>query len=183
MLRVRNRRGVCAAISGFLRPRLPPREDFASRAAVSINHIAVYRCPRIMHCLGCAILILWAWVSASKASTAGLSQQRLQTTSEDKPPFDSDFNAFVEATLLEWHVPGLSIAVVDNGKTVSKVLFSLSHSRFFHFSPIIFTVRMLSREGLRVLDSTKHNGNGRYAVFHRQHNESVHCRCRCTIGA
>ena len=74
-----------------------------------------------MHYLVCAILILWPLVCASRATVLGLSQQPIQITSEENTPFDSAFDTFVEATLLEWRVPGLSIAIVDDGKVFSKV--------------------------------------------------------------
>ena len=69
----------------------------------------------------------------------GLSQLPIQITSEENTPFDSAFDAFVEATLLEWHVPGLSIAIVDDGKVFSKVLFSSSRlDPVFSIRPIMF---------------------------------------------
>ena len=48
-------------------------------------------------------------------------QQPLQTPSETYAEFDPEFNAFVEETLREWHVPGLSIAVIDDGVVYARV--------------------------------------------------------------
>lgn len=36
-------------------------------------------------------------------------------------PFDDDFEKLVKQKLSEWHVPGVSIAVVHNNKTYAKV--------------------------------------------------------------
>lgn len=47
------------------------------------------------------------------------SQQRpIQPTSD---PFDPSFDEYVEDLLKECHVPGVSIAIVDNGRIASKV--------------------------------------------------------------
>lgn len=43
---------------------------------------------------------------------------------EDKY-FDEDFSSLAEKLLARYHVPSISIAVVDNGKTYSKVERSL----------------------------------------------------------
>jgi CubicO group peptidase (beta-lactamase class C family) len=56
-------------------------------------------------------------------ATNGLSnsrQQPVQQTTKDNA-FDSSFDRFVEGVLRELHVPGISVAVVDNGKIASKV--------------------------------------------------------------
>ena len=80
-------------------------------------------CSASMRCIVRLLLVPLLLVSVGKATLSGTlqQQQRLQTTSQDKSLFDSAFDAFVQATLREWHVPGLSIAVVDNGKVSSKV--------------------------------------------------------------
>ena len=36
-------------------------------------------------------------------------------------PLNKDFNALVEHLLEEWHVPGISVAVVDGDQTYSNV--------------------------------------------------------------
>lgn len=36
-------------------------------------------------------------------------------------PFDDKFGAFVKDTLNEWHVPGLSIAVIDHDQVFAEV--------------------------------------------------------------
>ena len=94
-------------------------------SSASCNHTQSIDCRLSlfykMRCFLRAALIVSSLSSAGKVSALGQTQQPVQITSEDKPAFDSSFDAFVKATLLEWHVPGLSIAVVDNGKTTSKV--------------------------------------------------------------
>ena len=50
------------------------------------------------------------------------SEQRpIQNINENKDPFDPLFDDYVEDLLKECHVPGVSIAVVDNGRIASKV--------------------------------------------------------------
>lgn len=56
----------------------------------------------------------------SNYGTWGSEQQPLGPSSEDNP-LDPSFDIFVEDTLRKLHVPGLSIAVIDNGKITSKV--------------------------------------------------------------
>jgi CubicO group peptidase (beta-lactamase class C family) len=38
-----------------------------------------------------------------------------------RTPFDETFDAFVEKLLQEWHVPGMSVAVIDGDQTFAKV--------------------------------------------------------------
>lgn len=76
---------------------------------------------RLQTCVALLPLSL-AGVRADAASQ--LPQQPIILRSGLDEGFDSIFDDFVEKTLKEWHVPGLSIAVVDNGKIVSKVSFS-----------------------------------------------------------
>ena len=64
---------------------------------------------------------LLASVAVSSDAETIVNQQPVQSLSEDGV-FNPSFDSFVEDTLREWHVPGLSIAVVDNGNIVSKVL-------------------------------------------------------------
>ena len=66
------------------------------------------------------IVLLLPFLEVVRAAEPRDSQQPIPHWNKD-PLFNSAFDAFVEATLQEWHVPGLSIAVVDNGKIVSKV--------------------------------------------------------------
>ena len=41
--------------------------------------------------------------------------------SDPQNPLDETFDAFVQTLLQEWHVPGMSIAVVDGDQTFAKV--------------------------------------------------------------
>ena len=45
---------------------------------------------------------------------------------EPSTPFNSKFDALVENTLKHFHIPGLSIAVIDGNETFAKVLISCS---------------------------------------------------------
>ena len=56
------------------------------------------------------------------ASGRSLAAQKALSLTKDDTVFDPSFDVFVEDTLRELHIPGLSIAVVDGGKIVSKVL-------------------------------------------------------------
>lgn len=38
-----------------------------------------------------------------------------------KSPLDADFGAFAEGALRRWHVPGISVAVVDGDSTWAEV--------------------------------------------------------------
>lgn len=38
-----------------------------------------------------------------------------------RTPLDETFDAFVQTLLQEWHVPGMSVAVVDGDQTFAKV--------------------------------------------------------------
>ena len=45
-----------------------------------------------------------------------------QASADERPsPLNEDFNKFVQQNLDYWHVPGISIAVVDNNETFSRV--------------------------------------------------------------
>ena len=43
-------------------------------------------------------------------------------TQHDRSPLNGDFNDLVRRTMDYWHVPGLSIAVVNGSETYSQVL-------------------------------------------------------------
>ncbi len=43
-------------------------------------------------------------------------------TQKSASPLDGDFNDLVQRTMNYWHVPGLSIAVIDGNGTYSQVL-------------------------------------------------------------
>ena len=60
--------------------------------------------------------------SASRIANAADFQHPLTLNLEpDGAAFDPAFDAFIKATLHEWHVPGLSIAVIHNGNVTSNV--------------------------------------------------------------
>ena len=58
----------------------------------------------------CALLFCYSVALADQASPG-----------ERPSPLNEDFNKFVHQNLDYWHVPGISIAVVDNNETFSKV--------------------------------------------------------------
>lgn len=47
-------------------------------------------------------------------------------TKQDESYFDKDFDNTVRAALNEYHVPGLSVAIVDGDKVATKVGIDLS---------------------------------------------------------
>lgn len=63
----------------------------------------------------------------------GSAQQPLVAPGENSATFDADFDDFVERLLQYWHVPGLSIAVIDHGKIKSKVSLPPTISQHFLF--------------------------------------------------
>jgi CubicO group peptidase (beta-lactamase class C family) len=50
-----------------------------------------------------------------------VASEMKSTHNHARTPLDGTFDAFVETILQEWHVPGLSIAVIDGEKTFAKV--------------------------------------------------------------
>ena len=93
---------------------------------------------------------LYLSIAVVKATLPRLPQRPLKTHVETNSFFDADFDAFVKETLEEWHVPGLSIAIVDGESVYSKVLLSLSS----------FDATMLNKlPGLRLLPPTRCGGH------------------------
>ena len=74
-------------------------------------------------------LLLLSLASVGRTIEPSLPQQPLQAASDEEAFFDSSFDTWVEEALKIYHVPGLSLAVIDRGKIVSKVSLSpiLSH--------------------------------------------------------
>ena len=77
-----------------------------------------------MHAIILIVYAFLTYVGLSAQSISELEQQPIQPSSEDHV-FDPSFDIFVEDLLRELHVPGLSVAVVDNGKIASKVTSAL----------------------------------------------------------
>lgn len=85
-----------------------------------------------------------------KATPPSPPQRPLKANVVTDSIFDANFDTFVKDTLEAWHVPGLSIAVVDGDSVYSKVLISLWSSE----------ARMLTKlPGLWVLPSTRCGSN------------------------
>ena len=116
-----------------------------------------------------ATLSFVSLLSIGIATVNGLSQQPIQITSGDNGPFDTEFDAFVEATMHVWHVPGLSIAVVDNGTIFSKVLYSSIKLCFMllPFCHIPYAEDVLSLKGLWTFNASESKSNRRHAILHR----------------
>ncbi|KAG6995715.1 hypothetical protein G7Y79_00042g078200 [Physcia stellaris] len=51
-----------------------------------------------------------------------VSQEQIPLNGRERSPFSREFNDLVSSILDHWHVPGLSIAIVDNNSTCSKVI-------------------------------------------------------------
>ena len=102
---------------------LPHFEPSASKTHIHIytvdSTILLVR-SRAMHFITYVAWSLLTSVGVSADDTSDLEQQPIQPPCEDDV-FDPSFDIFVEDTLRELHIPGLSIAVVDNGKIASKV--------------------------------------------------------------
>jgi hypothetical protein len=73
-----------------------------------------------MHFVTYVAWFLLTSVGVSADDIPDLEQKAIQPPCEDDA-FDTSFDTFVEDTLRELHVPGLSIAIVDNCKIASKV--------------------------------------------------------------
>lgn len=98
--------------------------------------------------------IAWALLTSAGTnadSPSGFEQQPLKPLGEDNV-FGPSFDIFVEDTLRELHVPGLSIAVVDNGKITSKVSPTISHSLTFSACTLVIGLLgcSLNLVGLRI---------------------------------
>ena len=72
----------------------------------------------------CCVYTLVLLLSISSIGIATDRQQPLEAASAYSGWFNPDFDDLVESTLRQWHVPGLSIAVIDNGQISSKVAHS-----------------------------------------------------------
>ncbi len=79
-----------------------------------------------MHLSIYVVCFLSTFVSVQANARLEPQQEPIQTTSESNDPFTPFFDAYVEDLLKECHVPGVSIAVVDNDRITSKVSLPLS---------------------------------------------------------
>lgn len=73
------------------------------------------------------VFCLFTFVCLSVQRNPGLVQQPIRPSNEDDV-FDPSFDTFVDDLLQELHVPGLSVAVVDDGTITSKVIFEFRTS-------------------------------------------------------
>ncbi|KAL8836615.1 MAG: hypothetical protein Q9170_002838 [Blastenia crenularia] len=67
-------------------------------------------------------LLYIAFAARVKSSFCLSSRQQILLGEKDQTPFTSDFDGDVVDLLNQWHVPGLSIAVVDGDETFTKVI-------------------------------------------------------------
>lgn len=72
----------------------------------------------------CVLTLLFS-TSAGNVLTSQVLPEDTTIPSEELTLFDNAFDDFVESTLRELHVPGLSVATVDNGRISSKVSFDV----------------------------------------------------------
>lgn len=86
-------------------------------------------------------------------------------------PFDDKFGAFVKDTLDEWHVPGLSIAVIDHDQVFAEVNTPVM-TRWNDSNPLANTTL-----GLRDCDFPRHSGYPRNNMVRRFHYESLRGCC------
>lgn len=110
------------------------------------------------------------------AVVPGASQQQpIQVTDQDEGPFNAQFDMFVNLMMQLFHVPGLSIAVVDDGKTFSKVPLNALRADFLRYRVLLI------QSGLRLCRSVSlcTKCYRRHAILHRQHHQSLH-RGRCS---
>jgi CubicO group peptidase (beta-lactamase class C family) len=60
-------------------------------------------------------------VSFAVAASLALAQATQKVLKGNANPLDEDFKAFAEKALEKWHVPGVSVAVIDGDKTFAGV--------------------------------------------------------------
>lgn len=68
-----------------------------------------------------AFLALLALSVTAQAVGEDAAQRPLQSSDDDSSVLSSDIGAYIEGLMKEWHVPGLSVAVVDGDKTWAEV--------------------------------------------------------------
>lgn len=87
------------------------------------------------------LCILLAKSTADTARTDG-TQRPIKAAAGGQPWFEDAFDDFVEKVLSSFHVPGLSVAVMDNGDIFSKVNhWSFTPSPSVHLSNFLLTER------------------------------------------
>lgn len=97
-----------------------------------------------------------------------VSQEQIPLNGKERSPFSKEFNDLVSSTLDHWHVPGLSIAIVDNNSTFSKVIAprpSLLHN---HSPSHVYP------PGLRHIHLPLPARHALHSFLHRLHHQSLH---------
>jgi hypothetical protein len=123
--------------------------------------------------LDCGLLIL-SLAGALDALLPHSQQQPLKTEEEVGDWFSSkSFDAFVASVLETWHVPGLSIAIVEGDKIYSKVP---THN-------IDSQAPANPRIGLWLCPTPEYQSNARYPLFHRKYHQGIHSSCRGSIDS
>lgn len=102
----------------------------------------------------------------------GFSQEQIPLNGKEESPFSKEFNDLVSSTLDHWHVPGLSITIVDNNSTFSKVIPPLPSLLHKH-SP-----SHVDLPGLRHIHLPLSARHALYPLLHRLHHQSLHSRRR-----
>lgn len=79
-------------------------------------------------------------------------------------PLDETFDAFARRLLEEWHVPGMSVAVIDGDKTFAKA------------RPMSLSLQFISLTslGLWLRIHPERTSHARNTLLRCQHNEVVH---------
>jgi hypothetical protein len=82
---------------------------------------------------------------AAAAVNAASGEPRQQ---QKKNPFDADFEKFALSKLEEWHVPGLSIAVIDGDETWSAVSLVFSIILLVVLLVVLFAIYSIADNGM-----------------------------------
>lgn len=117
------------------------------------------------------VLFLLSFKIGAHAGLLSQPQQQPLNGEDLNASFTADFDAFVEDLLQYWHVPGLSLAVIEGDKVYSKVTLSIS-----------VTCQVQEAEdykGLWIRQSSGRQSNIRHSILHWQHNESFYRSCNC----
>jgi hypothetical protein len=93
-----------------------------------------------------------------------MTRQGTAVQHKDVGPLDRNFEKLVNETLELWHVPGVSVAVIDGENTWTKV------SPFFELFPIILTTFV----GLWHRLLPFHTRDFVNTFLRRQHNKSIY---------
>lgn len=98
------------------------------------------------------------------------SQDHQSTPEQEADILDVSFDKLVESLLEDFHIPGLSLAIIHKGVVQGKV----SVSRKLQRHDAVLTISFL---GLWILSAAFHTCDSRFTVLRRKYNKSIHSRC------